>query len=442
MKTVVKNGTVVTFDADNPVVEDGYVAIDSDGRISEVAGGPPAVDADHTVDARGGLIIPGLVNSHMHTYSTFSRGMAVPGPEPDDFLDVLEGLWWKLDRALTPEDCYYSALVPAVEAVKRGTTTLIDHHASPTAIPNSLEEVKAGLDKVGLRGVLCYEISDRDGEEVRDEGLAENRRALEEYDSDRFRSLVGLHASFTVGEETLTEVSKLVDEYQSGVHIHVAEGRNDEPDSEQQYGQRIVERLHEAEVLGSNSLLAHCIHVDETEMEILADTDTNVVHNPTSNMNNAVGAAPVIDMLDRGINVGLGTDGMSADPWTDLRTVSHLQNHEQEDPSTSFAEGVQMLTENNPRIASRLLGDKIGRLKEGWAGDVVTLDYYPATPLNGDNLAAHMLFGWHEDQVRNTIVDGEPLYENGELAHIDEQKLSRESQSQAKEMWKRVQKID
>ena len=378
----------------------------------------------------------------MHAYSTFSRGMAVPGPDPENFPEVLDSLWWKLDRALTPEDCYYSALVPAIEAIKRGTTTWIDHHASPSAVSNSLSEIQGGLKKVGLRGVLCYEISDRDGKEIRDQGLEENIRALKAFNSDRYSSLVGLHASFTVGEETLEQVSDIVEDYDTGVHVHVAEGRNDEPNSEKHYGQRIVERFHEAELLGPKSLLAHCIHINDDEIKLLAETDTNVVHNPTSNMNNAVGAAPVLDFLEHDICVGLGTDGMSADPWTDLRSVSHLQNHEHENPSTSFAEGVQMLTKNNPKIASRLLGTNIGQIREGAAGDVVVLNYRPATPMNPDNLAGHMLFGWHEDQVTHTVVDGNVVYDDGNVPHINEKKLARESRAQAKELWKRVEEID
>jgi len=442
MKTLLKGGTVVTFDPRNPIIEDGFVSIDEEGTISRVAGGPPVEEAERTIDVDGKLIIPGLINAHMHAYSTFARGMAVPGPAPVNFLDVLESLWWKLDRALTPEDCYYSALVPAIEAVKRGTTTWIDHHASPSSVPNSLSEVQGGLEKVGLRGVLCYEISDRDGKDVRDQGLEENIRALREFDSSRYSSLVGLHASFTIGKETLEQVSEIVNQHDTGVHVHVAEGRNDEPDSENQYNQRIVERFYDAGLLGPNSLLAHCIHINDDEIKLLAETDTNVVHNPTSNMNNAVGAAPILDLLENDICVGLGTDGMSADPWTDLRSVSHLQNHEHENPSTSFAEGVQMLTKNNPQIASRLLGTPIGQIREGSAGDVVVLDYRPATPMNPDNLAGHMLFGWHEDQVTHTVVGGDVVYDDGEVPHIDEEKLARESRAQAKELWKRVEKIE
>lgn len=442
MKTLLKGGTVVTFDPDNPLVKDGYVAIGEDGTITDVGGGLPAQEAERTIDVNGKLIIPGLINSHMHAYSTFSRGMAVPGPAPENFLDVLESLWWKLDRALTPEDCYYSALVPAVEAVKRGTTTWIDHHASPSAVPNSLDEIQGGLEKVGLRGVFCYEISDRDGKEIRDEGLEENIRGLKQIDTDRYSSLVGLHASFTIGDETLEQVSEIVQEYDTGVHVHVAEGPNDEPDSEKQYNQRIVERFHEAGLLGPDSLLAHCVHINDMEVDLIAETDTNVVHNPTSNMNNAVGAAPILDLLDRDICVGLGTDGMSADPWTDLRCVSHVQNHEHENPSTSFDEGIQMLTENNPKIASRLLGTEVGQIQEGKAGDVVVLDYRPATPMNPENLAGHMLFGWHEDQVTHTVIGGDVVYDDGEVPHIDEVKLADESRAQAQELWKRVEQID
>ncbi|MFB6356064.1 MAG: amidohydrolase family protein, partial [bacterium] len=321
MKTVVYNGPIVTFDSERPFIDNGYVTIDEQGTIEDVGSGEPGEIPSGSIDACGNVIMPGLVNSHMHFYSTFARGMAVDGV-PHDFEDVLETLWWKLDRALTLEDCYYSAVVPSVEAALRGTTTLIDHHASPNAVEGSLDRVREAVSDVGLRSVLCYEVSDRNGKENAKKSFQENTRAIKQYDSDRFSALLGLHASFTLDEDSMKRASDITSDHDVGVHIHVAEGRNDQPDSQQRCGKRIVHRLNDYDLLGPNSLLAHCIHVNDSELDVIAETDTNVVHNPTSNMNNAVGAAPVVEMLERGIRLGLGTDGMSADPWTDLRTVS------------------------------------------------------------------------------------------------------------------------
>ncbi len=439
MSTFVTNGTVLTMDPDNRVIEEGTVRIDDEGTIDAVGRDLTPDSSDDVVDAHGGVIMPGFVNAHMHLYSTFSRGMAVPGPEAHDFEQVLESLWWQLDKALTLQDCYYSALIPACEAIRRGTTTLIDHHASPSAVEGSLETVGRALEEAGLRGVLAYEVSDRDGEEVRDEGLEENRRGFEfARDRNRLAALVGLHASFTLSEESLEEAADLVEEFDSGVHIHVAEGRNDEPHCEEEYGKRIVSRLDDHGLLTEKSLLAHCIHIDDGERDLLEDRPASVVHNPTSNMNNAVGAAPVLDLLERGIRVCLGTDGMSADPWTDLRTVSHLQNHAAGDPSTSFAEGVQMLLQNNPDFAGEVLDTSLGRLEEGYAGDVITLDYLPTSPLTSENLAGHLLFGMHPDQVRNTVVEGQILMENRDLLTVDEHDATRRARERAKAMWERL----
>lgn len=438
MATVVTNGTVVPMDGNNKTYEEGTVRIE-DGTITDVTPGRDVDPEDEVVDAEGGIIMPGLVNGHMHLYSTFSRGMPVPGPEAHDFEQVLESLWWELDEALNLEDCYYSAAVPACEAVRRGTTTLIDHHSSPQAIRGSLDTVGRALDEVGLRGILAYEISDRFEDNLRDQAIEENRRGLGlASDHDRLASLVGLHASFTLSEESLDRAGDLVSEFDSGVHVHVAEGRNDEPDCEERFDKRIVQRLDDHDLLTESSLLAHCIHVDETERQLLADRPASVVHNPTSNMNNAVGAAPILDLLERDIRVLLGTDGMSADPWTDLKTVSHLQNHEAGDPSTSFAEGVDMLLNNNPSFAGDVLGTTLGRLEPGAAGDVITLDYRPGTPLTPDNLAGHLLFGMAPDQVRNTVVDGRVLMKNRDLKTVDEEELHARAQEYSRDLWDRL----
>ncbi|MBU4484123.1 amidohydrolase family protein, partial [bacterium] len=300
---LVKNGTVVCPDR---IIADGAVYIENGiiADIGEKSTFEKKYKDDH-VDACGGLIMPGLINTHMHFYSTFARGMSLDGKSATNFVEILEKLWWRLDKKLTEEDIYYSALIPLIESVKCGTTTIIDHHASPFAVEGSLELLAKAVEEIGLRASLCYEISDRDGKEIADSGIAENVRFIKEHKgSDVLSGLMGLHASFTISDETLEKAVSEASSLNVGCHVHVAEDKADLDDSKSKYEMGVVERLNSRGVLGPNTIAGHCIHISDKEIDLLADTKTNVVHNPESNMNNAVGCARVIDMFKKNVLVG------------------------------------------------------------------------------------------------------------------------------------------
>jgi len=248
------------------------------------------------------------------------------------------------------------------------------------------------VDEVGLRAALCYELSDRDGMKRRDEGIAENLRLLSINNSDKVASQFGIHASFTISDETLARVADAIPEG-AGIHIHVAEGPEDEVQCMEKHGMRIAERLDKFGLLRPQSILAHCLHIDESEKDLIAERDAIVVHNPRSNMNNAVGTFDLNGFLDRGITTGLGTDGLGANMLAELFTAGILQKHSHGDPlAGSFDALYSLLFVNNPAIAGRLLGIELGQIAPGMPADFVLLDYEAPTPFEAGNALGHLLF--------------------------------------------------
>lgn len=394
------------------------------------------------IDGQGRLLLPGWINAHMHFYGTYARGIAMKA-SPRNFHEILKMLWWKLDSALDAEAVYYSALVPALTAVKRGVTAVVDHHASPNAIDGSLDRIEEALLQVGLRGVLCYEVSDRDGPEVRRRGLEENRRYLKKCREARaadnthpFDGMVGLHASFTLDDESLTSAAEMSREFERGCHIHVLEDGVDGEITGRKYGRSVVPRLQAAGILGPRSIAAHCIHIGEADREILAETDSIVVHNPQSNMNNAVGRADIFALLRHGVLLGIGTDGMSADIWPDVRTANLLHKHGLNSSQAGWAEIQQMLLHNNPEIYRRLTGLPVGRILPGHPADVILVDYYPPTPMTSENIWGHFLFGIADAPVDTSIINGKVVLRNKQLIGIDEAKIAAESRRVAQRVWK------
>ena len=435
---LIGNGKLVCPDS---ILSDGAVYIE-DGQIVEkgqTAGLKAKYPNAYYIDAGGGIIMPGLTNVHTHLYSTFARGMALSGKAPKKFTEILENLWWKLDKGLTKEDIYYSALIPLIECVKSGTTTIIDHHASPGFIKGSLDQLKKALKVVPVRAALCYEVSDRDGPESIKEGIEENVRFIEECQGgDMITALFGLHASFTVSDKTLTECRKKGLELGCGFHLHVAEGKADVEDAKKKYGMGVVERLNKFGMLGDKSLLAHCIHISEKEMELIAGSNASVAHNPESNMNNAVGAADILKMLGKGVLVGLGTDGMTQDMFQESKFAHLIRKHVESDPRVGFTESGKMLLKNNYEILSRFFNKTLGRIEAGAAADIIITDYLLPTPLSHENFLGHFLYGMSSRDVKTTVINGKVLMEDRVLKGIDEEEIASHSRRLAAELWKRI----
>jgi putative selenium metabolism protein SsnA len=445
MKRLIEGATV--WDGAGRLVEDGTILIEG-GTIEAVldrAGrsGLRLPSQVERVDASGRLAIPGLINAHAHLYSSLARGMSVPGFSPTSFAGILEGLWWKLDKALDSESIRASALVGAMEAARSGVTTLVDHHASPRAVPGSLRLLEEAVcDEVGLRGSFAYEVSDRDGPEIASQGIEENASFLSGHRNGdgRVSGLFGLHASFTLSDGTLRRVAERLPE-KVGVHIHVAEGPEDEADAERTHGMRVIERLDRFGLLRPSSVLAHCLHLDEAEKDLVAERGAIVVTNPRSNMNNAVGAFDLPGFLGRGVLTGLGTDGLGANLLTELFTASILEKHERADPRAGGFDALyRILFRNNPAIVERVLGIRVGEIAAGAPADLALLDYAPPTPLVAENVLGHLLFGIavHDLHVSHLFVGGRPVLRDGRFLDLDQEAIYAHARDAAQKLWRRL----
>lgn len=437
------NGVVVTRDAQRPLINGGAVAVGDDGLISAL--GPTQklrreYPGAHFVDARGGLIMPGLINLHHHAYYTLARGLT-PRPGAGKGLPaLLEGRWWRLDRAMNLEDVYHGAAAAFLECVRSGVTTVFDHHASYGAVTGSLSEISRAADELGLRACLCYEVSDREGESKCRAAIQENvdfiREASRRGDGMRC-GMMGMHAGFTLSDRTLEACMEALPAT-SGCHIHVAECLEDTTHSLQTYGKSVVRRLRERGVLGRKTLAAHCIHLNWEDVQILRETDTAVIHCPRSNMCNAAGAADVTEYSRARVGLGLGTDGEAADMLGELAAASALCRHSSQNPDAGFEELPRALFTSNAAFANRFFETPLGVLKPGAAGDVIVLDYRPPTPLTAENLDLHLLTAAGTARVSTTAAAGKLLMEYGVLLCADEEKLLDGARKQAADLWRRV----
>jgi putative selenium metabolism protein SsnA len=452
---LIGNGTVVTLDTQNQLVEKGAVlvrggliaAMDKDTRLRQ-----QYPEAEY-IDANGGLIMPGFLCSHTHFYGAFARGMAIPGDPPRNFPEILERLWWRLDKLLTLEDTRASAEIFMADAIRSGTTCVVDHHASPNAIEGSLDVIADAVEQAGIRACLAYEVSDRDGLPVVADGIRENERFIRSLHAGRRRQAkagmiaasYGLHASFTLSTATLERCAAGGAELGVGFHIHVAEDISDERDSTTHYGVRVVDRLEEDRILGPRSIAAHCVHVRSGEMSRLAETRTNSVHNPRSNMNNAVGRAPVEEMVRAGVIVGLGNDGFSMNMMQEMKAAYLLHKLALEDPRVMPGDLVLKLAfEHNARIMNAVFSPfcpdfpRVGELSVGAAADLVLLDYLPPTPLTNGNFPWHLIFGMDGHHVNSTMVGGRWLMRNRLLLTVDEARIHARARELSQALWKRM----
>ena len=441
---LITNATLVTWNpAGNEVLEKSAVYVEGD-RIKDL--GPAAelerkyADAER-LDAGGQWVMPGNICAHTHFYGAFSRGLAIPGAPLKDFPDILERLWWKLDKALTADDIRYSALACLVDAVKHGTTTLFDHHASPNAIEGSLDVLAEAVGQAGVRACLCYEVTDRDGEAKAQAGIVENVRFIKaqaKNPNPKLAATFGLHASLTLSNRTLA-ACRVVRDGDDGFHVHVAEHEADEYDSLQRSGLRVVDRLNEFGLLGPHSIAAHCVHIDAREMQWLKETGTWVTHQPRSNMNNGVGAAEVEAMLRLGVRVGLGNDGFSNAMWDEWKAAYFMHKLAHRDPRRMGGHTVaEMAVTNNAALAREFFPTPLGALMPGASADLMFMDYHPITPVSADNLPWHILFGFENSMVTTTMCGGQILMKDRQLLTLDEAEIAAKSRALAQKVWERM----
>ncbi len=400
MAIVLENALLADLD---PIrVEPGGLRIDA-GNITERGARVSQTAADEVIDCAGAVVHPGLVNGHTHLYSALATGMPAPPKSPTNFRETLQYVWWRLDRAHDADSIEYSARIGALDALRCGTTTLIDHHASPSHIANSLDLIRDGLADAGVRGVLCYETTDRNGPDGAAAGLEENRRfasACQQQPDGRFAGLIGAHASFTVGDKTLADVAGLTKQLGVGVHVHVAEDPCDEDDCRSRHQVGLSERFASNGLLEPNAVLGHGTHLDDEAIKRVIDAGLSIAHCPRSNMNNSVGYAPVARFGDI---VMLGTDGHGSDMFTEARIAWFIGQHEK---AGLTPDDVLRMLAASARRASASLGVTLGKLEPGAVADVVVTDYRPATPMTSANLAGHFLWGMSAASVASVITGG------------------------------------
>jgi putative selenium metabolism protein SsnA len=442
---LITNANLITWEKPNRILE-GYALLIRNDRIQEL-GLSQDLQAryplEERLDARSQYVMPGNICAHTHFYGAFARGMAIPGTPPKDFPDILRKLWWPLDLALEEQDVRASAEVMLVDAIRKGTTTLIDHHASPNSIEGSLDIIAEAVDRSGLRAVLCYEVTDRNGSDGSLAGIQENMRFInrtrhEPVAGGRVAATFGLHASLTLSESTLEACRSSVPE-SVGFHIHLAEGEADEYDSLEKSGMRAADRLHRHGILGANSIVAHGVHIDIREAMLLAETGTWVTHQPRSNMNNAVGVADVEAFLRAGIPVCIGTDGFYHAMWEEWKTAYLLQKVWNRDPRRmNGADIVEMGVYNNAILAGKFFPDApLGVIQPGAYADLIFVDYHAHTPLTAGNLPWQILFGFHESMVTTTIASGQVLMHEHKLLTLDEEAITTRARQLAPAVWSR-----
>jgi putative selenium metabolism protein SsnA len=463
MTYLLKSANVVTFDPPAVVRADLRVAA---GRIVERRAELDEREDEEVIDLEGKLIMPGMVCAHTHLYSALARGMPAPARPPVSFKEILELVWWRLDRALDEETIYWSAMAGALDAARAGTTCLFDHHASPSHISGSLQIVREAIERVGLRAVLCYEVTDRGGTRERDQGVGENRAFLRWSRSPAstpqttpalFRAMVGAHASFTLSDESLDACAELMQEFDAGLHIHVAEDRCDVEDAGAKYGTGVVERLAKHGALNGRTILAHGIHLSDEDIEIARAAGVWFAHNPRSNMNNQVGYAPISKFGDR---VALGTDGIGADMFEEARfaffkgrdgtglgarasrpkenvTNQGMRAGRPRSQALGADDWLRVLA-NNHRLASEAFEVDFGALSPGSAADLIVLDYRSPTPLTAENLAWHLAFGMDSTFVESVMANGRFVIRNRRSA-LDDEDLYERARTASEKLWKKLQ---
>ncbi len=427
---LLKNGTILNLFPSEFKQNDVRI---SDGKIVETGKSLKQKAGEEVVDCSGKFIMPGFVNSHTHLYSALARGMAGPKKPPENFLEVLDKIWWKLDEALDEESVYYSALVGAIEAVKYGTTTLIDHHASPNFISGSLDVIQKAMSDVGMRGILCYETTDRGGIKKRDQGLQENERFLSENQNNpNFRGMIGAHASFTLSEDSMKKLGEVIKKHKSGIHIHVAEDQADVIDAEENYKINIVDRLEKHGLLADRSIIVHGVHLTAKEISKVAKHKSWLIHNPRSNMNNRVGYA-LLSLF--GERTALGTDGFPADMFEEAK-IGFFRNQDSAH-QTRFTRIAEML-QTGQMIVSELFGEKFGVISKGSQADLVILDYKSPTPISKENLIGHFIFGMNSSIVESVMINGKWVMWNRQFFGVDEEVVMKEATKVSKRLWHRM----
>ena len=421
MSILLKNTTFIDwetlkFQTTHILIEEG-----ENGKLIFLDEIPDSLSASEIIDCTGKFVTKSFAVGHHHVYSALARGMPAPAKNPNNFYEVLEYIWWNIDKALDKEMIEASALTTAIACAKSGSTFVIDHHASPNFIKGSLDVIAKAFDKVGVNHLLCYEITDRDGMDKAEQGLDET----EDYIKSK-QGLIGLHAAFTVGDKTMQSAVDLMKKYNSGIHIHVAEDKYDQKYSTENYGKSVVERLNDFGVLDSSkTILGHCLHLDDKEKSLIKNSKAWIVQNTESNLNNNVG---YFNSSGLGENIFLGTDGMHSDM---LRSAQAAFFVGQGFDNIDFVSGYERFRRVHAYIkANKFSGDGENNL--------VILDYDSPTELSEDNFLGHFIFGLRERHIQHVISNGKLIVKDKRIISVDEDDILAFSKEQGKRLWRKL----
>ncbi|HUK28648.1 MAG TPA: amidohydrolase family protein [Candidatus Acidoferrales bacterium] len=443
---LVKNGVLVAMDAQKRILEGYAIAIEG-GRVVEIER-TSTLEKKHNranvIDAAGRIVMPGIICSHSHLYGMLLRGASLNIAPPSDFTQILQRVWWPMDEAMNLEDAYASALVASVEFAKSGVTTFADTYSGPNSISGSLDHIAKAVEEVGIRGFVAFEATERHSVEEGTKGVQENIRFAEKMKTKpdaKAKPLLSIHAAFTVSDNLIKRVRELASKYHIPITIHVSEGMGDLHHNLENYGKRTVERLHDVGLLGKGTVLAHCVNIDENEIRIVAESSTGIAHNPMSNMLNAVGVAPILNMLRMKVRVGLGNDGYIFDMFENMRTAFllhrvHHRNPNAIDPYTIL----EMATINGASLYG--VEKEIGSIEIGKRADVIIIkpSVLP-TPLNSNTVVGHLINTVDGDDVETVLIDGKLIVRNKKLLTFDEEKAQETSQAAAVKLWNRLKTV-
>lgn len=415
-----------------------------DGKISSIDEKPfnPATilgsstKEKDVINAKGCVVTIPNINFHDHFYSRLAKGLPLTG-SMDDFYNILKSLWWKVDNALDTEMIIASAQLGIIDSIKNGVTYIFDHHSSPQATDSSLQAIASVVNDFGIRGVLCFETTDRNGHQLAGEGLKENKNFLENYVTDNVKALLGLHASFTVSDETLKNAAELLVRYETGIHIHLCEDKIDREESKKQFGLLPVERLKQFQLLNEKSILSHGIHLTENDYETIANYHCAIAFNPDSNMNNAVGL-PDFNIVPDEIPILMGTDGMNSNPIRSLKQLFLLLRHSGKSFDESFTK-IQNIYLNQLKFVKRFFPD-FTELNTGDRADFIIWDYVPPTPFSEENFWGHFLYGIIESRVKDVFHDGNVLMKDFCL-QFNEDNYIQNIFNQGERLFKRIEKL-
>ena len=439
---LIKNGLIVTMDKDRRIIAGGSVAVD-DGRIVSVKRGKPRTKGkpEEVIDARGKIVMPGLICSHTHLYGMLLRGAPLKIDPPTDFAQILQRVWWPMDEVMTREDAYASALISCLEFIKTGTTFFADTFSGPNAITGVLDRIAAAVEQSGMRGIIAFEATERRTHAEGARGTKENERFIRKVKKERMRRVQGMfsvHASFTVSDELFHYVRELASRYKVPVTIHTSEGPADLYHNLERFGKRTIERLNDEGLLAQDVVLAHCVHVNDDELAILKKTGAKVAHNPMSNMLNAVGVAPVVKMLSMDIPVGLGNDGYIFDGFENLRAAFLLHKVALRDPrAIAPLEALEMATIQGAELYG--LGNELGSIESGKLADIIIINPAIApTPVRPESVVGHIVNTIDGDDVETVIVGGRVVMRERKMQMLEEAEAVKVARKSAEKLWQKL----